>query len=335
MVFHSTDYEFDKDVEFARVYNMTAFETEDASEFDNIFYTNVVEEDSGYHEMLCPTLRGGCSKDEFNTFTQKWSLYAGCRDDIDTRELRQELLNCAVGPLEEMMYNTLGAKVDLLSKADLLDELGKIATVRTGTEVQAEDHRVMENPVESTLAMKNITDMVINPPITEQHHQYPIKFQNQPAPVKRSTADTTNKLNNEGHDTEDYTVKVTVPKIMANTNPDSVNSQRVMPYFIEDGLTPDWSENFSSLKLSKVVVPSVSYITEPDLSNSTTARMVESWERLNNTPMDMPKVAKTPMAMHDPDEDVGAEMTEETVDNNSKVWTALTPTEPDCTAAAT
>ena len=72
-VFHSTAYEFDEEVEFARMYNMTAFEyneTEDASEFDNIFYTNVVEEDSGYHEMLCPTLRGGCSKDEFKTFTQ-------------------------------------------------------------------------------------------------------------------------------------------------------------------------------------------------------------------------------------------------------------------------
>ena len=138
MVFHSTAYEFDEAVEFARVYNMTAFEyneTEDASKFDNVLYTNVGEEDSGYQEMLCPTLRGGCSQDEFKTFTQKWSLYAGCRDEIDGRELRQELLNCAVGPLEEMMYDTLGEHVDLLSEADLLDELGQIAIVRTGTEV--------------------------------------------------------------------------------------------------------------------------------------------------------------------------------------------------------
>ena len=123
MVFHSTAYEFDEDVEFARVYNMTAFEyneTEDASEFDKVFYTNMVEEDSGYQEMLCPMLRGGCSQDEFKTFTQKWSLYAGCRDEIDDRELCQELLNCAVGPLEEMIDDTLGAKVDSLSEADLL-----------------------------------------------------------------------------------------------------------------------------------------------------------------------------------------------------------------------
>ena len=43
-----------------------------------------------------------------------------------------------------------------------------------------------------------------------------------------------------------------------------------MPYFIEDGSTPDWSENFSSLKLSKVpvVVPSVSNITELNLCNT-------------------------------------------------------------------
>ena len=255
------------------------------------------------------------------------------------------MLNRAVGPLEDM-YDTLGAKVDSLSEADLLDELGKIATVKTGTKVQAEDHRAMENPVESTLAMKNITNMVINPPITERHHQYPIKFQNQPAPVKRSTADTTNKLNNEGHDTEDYTVKVTVPKIMANTNPDSVNSQRVMPYFIEDGSTPDWSENFSSLKLSKVVVPSVSNTTELNLSNTQmrtedvakvltdkilvdqyglmTAMLAESWGRPSSEPTDTPKIARMPMAMHDdPDEDISAEVTEETVENNSKTWTAL------------
>jgi hypothetical protein len=90
MVFHSTAYEFDEKVEFARVYNMTAFgynETENASEFDKVFYTNIGEEDSGYQEMLCPTLRGGCSQDEFKTFTQKWGLYAGCRDEIDAREL--------------------------------------------------------------------------------------------------------------------------------------------------------------------------------------------------------------------------------------------------------
>jgi hypothetical protein len=56
-----------------------------------------------------------------------------------------------VGPLEEVMYKTLGAKVDFLSEADLLDELGRVAMVKTNTEVQDEDHHAMENPVESTL----------------------------------------------------------------------------------------------------------------------------------------------------------------------------------------
>jgi hypothetical protein len=62
-VFHSIACEFDKDVEFARVYNMTAFEyneTEGAREFDKVFYTDLVEQDSGYQEVLCLTLRGGC-----------------------------------------------------------------------------------------------------------------------------------------------------------------------------------------------------------------------------------------------------------------------------------
>ena len=229
----------------------------------------MVEEDSGYQEMLCSTLRGGCSQDEFQTFTQKWSLYAGCRDEIDDRELRQELLNCAVGPLEEMMYDTLGAKVDSLSEADLLDELGKIATVKTSTEVQEKDHRAMENPVKSTLAMGNITNMIINPTITEQH------YQNQPAPAKRSTADNTNMFYDEGRDTEDYTGKVTVPKIMADTNTDTGNPQRAMPYLTEDESTPDWSENFSSLKLIRMTVPSVSNITEFNQSCSMTTMTME------------------------------------------------------------
>ena len=122
-----------------------------------------------------------------------------------------------------------------LSEVDLLVELEKIATVRTGTEVQADDHRAMKNPVMSTLAMQNIPDMVIKPPITEKHYQYPIRIQNQPASAKRSTADTTtNEFYNEGHDTKDYTEKVNAPKIMANTNPDTGDPQRAMPYFTED-----------------------------------------------------------------------------------------------------
>jgi hypothetical protein len=55
-VFHSNTCEFDEDVEFARVYKMTAFEyneTEGASKFDNVFYTDLVEQDSGYQEVVC------------------------------------------------------------------------------------------------------------------------------------------------------------------------------------------------------------------------------------------------------------------------------------------
>jgi hypothetical protein len=98
---------------------------------------------------------------------------------MDERELRQELLNCAVGPLEDVMYDTLGGKIDSLSETDLLDELEKLATVKTGTEVQAVDYPAMittMNPVQqptahsspththdqSDLAMGNIANMTIN-----------------------------------------------------------------------------------------------------------------------------------------------------------------------------
>jgi hypothetical protein len=136
-----------------------------------------------------------------------------------------------------------------------------------------------------------------------------------------------------------------------------------MAYFMEDGSTTDWSETFSSLRLSKVVVPSVSNITELNLSNSQmrteditkvltdemladqcrlmTAIMAEGWGRPSSKPMDTSKVAKTPMAKHvdvrhdDPDEEISAKVTEETMENNSKMWTALIPTKPNRTAATT
>ena len=57
----------------------------------------MVEQNSGYKEVRCPMLRGGCSHDAFENFKHEWSLYTGCREEIDDRELRQELLNCAVG----------------------------------------------------------------------------------------------------------------------------------------------------------------------------------------------------------------------------------------------
>ena len=89
-MFHSTPCDFNAEAEFARVFNMTAFEfneNEDAREFDKVFSTDLVEQDSGYQEVMCPILRGGCSWDDFKTFTQKWSQYAGSRDEIDDREL--------------------------------------------------------------------------------------------------------------------------------------------------------------------------------------------------------------------------------------------------------
>ena len=64
-VFHSTTCEFDEDEEFAKVFNMTAFEfneNEGAREFDEVFYTDKFEQDSGYQEVLCPLLRRGCSQ---------------------------------------------------------------------------------------------------------------------------------------------------------------------------------------------------------------------------------------------------------------------------------
>ena len=180
------------------------------------------------------------------------------------------------------MNRTLGAKVDFLSEANLLDELGRIAMVKTSTEVQDEDHHAMENPVESTLTMGNTTYKIINPPITEQY------YQNQPALTKRSTADTTARSYNEEHYTEDFKAEES---------------------------TPDWSENFSNLKLIRMTVPSMSNITELNLSCSTTTMTMEKWGRPTNMPMDISKGHELPMMMHvDPDEDNTTEVPEDTMD---------------------
>ena len=53
----------------ARALNMTAYEFREnkgAGAFNKILCTDVVEQDSGYQEVLCPMLKGGCSPDEFN-----------------------------------------------------------------------------------------------------------------------------------------------------------------------------------------------------------------------------------------------------------------------------
>jgi hypothetical protein len=123
---------------------------------------------------------------------------------MDERELRQELLNCAVGPLEDVMYDTLGGKVDSLSETDLLGELEKLAMVKTGTEMQAVDYPAMitmKNPVQQptahispththdqpALAMRNIANMTINPSITELCYKYPAMIAEE-YPVQQPTA---------------------------------------------------------------------------------------------------------------------------------------------------
>jgi hypothetical protein len=102
------------------------------------------------------------------------------------------------------MYNTLGGKVDSLSETDLLEELEKLALVKTVTVVQAVDYPAMitkENPVQQptahssptrahdqpALAMGNIANMTMNSTITELCYQYPamISVEN---PVQQPTA---------------------------------------------------------------------------------------------------------------------------------------------------
>jgi hypothetical protein len=60
----SNNCQLTEDMEFARMYNMTAFqydEMESVHKFDKAFDADVAEQASGYQEVVCPTLEGGCS----------------------------------------------------------------------------------------------------------------------------------------------------------------------------------------------------------------------------------------------------------------------------------
>jgi hypothetical protein len=178
---HTTTFEFKEDVEFAKVFYNTTFEVEkneEDEEFDKVFnmdrdiakgrftyeeheyefHTDKFEQDSDNQEVPCPLLRGGCNQGEFKAFAQQWSLYAGCQGGMDERELRQQLLNCAVGPLEDVMYDALGSKLDTLSESDLMEELEKLAVVKIVAVVQAVNYPAMifeENPAKQPTAHRN------------------------------------------------------------------------------------------------------------------------------------------------------------------------------------
>ena len=94
--------------EFAKVFYNTTLEYEgyeeymEHKEFDEefnhdrdiakghiTFQFKVDREDEDYklQEVQCPVLRGGCNQDEFQAFTQQWSLYRGYHSGMDEREL--------------------------------------------------------------------------------------------------------------------------------------------------------------------------------------------------------------------------------------------------------
>ena len=91
---------------------------------------------SSLQEMPRPVLRGGCSQEAFQSFTQQWDQYARYHSGMDVGELRQQLLNCADGALEPLMYNSLGGKVDTLSQTDLVKQLEQLAVVVVGEDVK-------------------------------------------------------------------------------------------------------------------------------------------------------------------------------------------------------
>jgi hypothetical protein len=75
----------------------------------------------------CPMLRDGCNQDEFRSFTLQWRLHIRDRGELDYSEVRQHLLSCIDGTLEDAMNDALGYKINTSSVTDMMTELGKLA----------------------------------------------------------------------------------------------------------------------------------------------------------------------------------------------------------------
>ena len=108
-------------------------------EVEKYVYENLEDKvvvDMEHKEMPRPVLRGGCSQEEFQSFTQQWNQYARYPSGMDVGEFRQQLLNCADRALEAIMYDFLGSKVDTLSQTDLFKQLEELTVVVVGKDVK-------------------------------------------------------------------------------------------------------------------------------------------------------------------------------------------------------
>jgi hypothetical protein len=113
------DEEFNTDRDIANGHNTYRFK-EDREDEE---YINLKKKG----EVPRPMLREGCNLDEFKSFTILWRLYAECNDEMNDRELREQLLRCLDKPLEAAMYDVLGCKLNTIPEADMMEELVKIA----------------------------------------------------------------------------------------------------------------------------------------------------------------------------------------------------------------
>ena len=74
---------------------------------------------------------------------------------MDVGELRQQLLNCSDGALEDFMYDSLGSKVDTLSLTALFQQLEKLAVV----EVEETVYNAL-NSEDNTLSLTNLVGQI-------------------------------------------------------------------------------------------------------------------------------------------------------------------------------
>jgi hypothetical protein len=139
-IFYTTGFKFKEDDEFDRLFDSIPNEPDVDERFTKTVAkgttANKVKQDLDIKGMKCPVLRGGIKQEEFDEFAKEWSQYAEYKREMDSRELKQQLMNCVIGPMEMIMYNSLGSKLDSLSEPDLFKELEKLAVMKHIAEPQ-------------------------------------------------------------------------------------------------------------------------------------------------------------------------------------------------------
>ena len=82
-----------------------------------------------------PTIKEGCSQEDFQGFKRDWVRYVRASGEKNEVKLKDQLIHCPADDLRRALDKGLGDRVDNLSLAQLLHEIEVLAVVRQSNNV--------------------------------------------------------------------------------------------------------------------------------------------------------------------------------------------------------